>query len=244
MQVQSASAYSAWPLLNVAASQRQQSTIAASAKSTLGAATITDRATISQAARDRLAAHANSAVPSPSGTTAVFETDQGSLTLNIDDYFTPAKQTSGTAFSLPPLLLPNQQNIDALRGHISSAFPQFLAQNHIPFPPSSITYDSEGKIQLPGDYPYAAQFKQALANNPTMARELSTVNALTSDLVEMRKSIPFQQEYAAAGTQAEADAVLAKYRYLFADNRHYATIALQFSADGSLSLTADGEPVS
>lgn len=170
-------------------------------------------------------------------------TDQGSKNLNIDDYFTPAANTGGALASLPPLLLPTQRNIDALASHISAAFPHFLAQNGIPFPPSSVTYDGEGKIQPPPDYPYATEFKQALANYPAMARELSTVNALTSHRVEMKKSIAFQQEYAAA-SPAEADAVVAKYSSLFSGNRHYAAIALHFSANGGLSLSADGQPVS
>lgn len=237
MQIQSAGAYSASSPLNVSSRQKQTSAV-------VTAATSADRTTISQAARDLLAAQSGSNAPAGSSATAVFDTDQGSMALNIDAYFTPKTNTSGSLSSLPPLLLPTQKNIDALTSHISATFPQFLAQNNIPFAPSSITYDREGKVQLPADYPYASEFKQALESNPTMARELSTVNALTSHLVEMKKSIPFQQEYAAATTQAEVDAVVAKYSYLFSANRHYDTIALQFSANGSLTLTADGKPVS
>jgi hypothetical protein len=244
VQVQSASAYSALSLLNIPSRQKQASASAATASSIASAATSADRTTISQAARDLLAAQSRSAAPAGSGATAVFDTNQGSMTLDVDDYFTPKTTTSGSPFSLPPLLLPTQKNIEALTDHISATFPRFLAQNNIPYAPSSITYDREGKVQLPPDYPYASEFKQALANNPTMARELSTVNALTSHWVEMKKSMPFQQEYAAATTQAEVDAVVAKYRYLFSGNRHYDTIALQFSASGSLTLTADGKPLS
>jgi hypothetical protein len=54
-----------------------------------------------------------------------------------------------------------------------------------------------------------------------MSRELSTVNALTSNFVEMQKSRQFQQEYAAATTQAEVDAVVARYSYLFSGNQDY-----------------------
>ena len=165
------------------------------------------------------------------------------MALNIDNYFTPPSSTSGSGLSLPPLLLPSQRNIDALTSHISATFPQFLAQNKIPSAPSSITYDSEGKMQLPPDYAYASEFKQALANNPTMERELRTVNALASHLVEMKKSIAFQREYAAAATQADADAVVAKYSHLFSGSRHYDTIALHFTASGKLSLSADGKPI-
>jgi hypothetical protein len=141
-------------------------------------------------------------------------------------------------------LLPTQNNIDALSNHISETFPQFLSQNNIPTAPSSITYDNEGQIQLPSDYAYASEFKQALANNPTMSKELSTVNALTSHFVEMQKSASFQQEYATTKTKAEANAVVARYSYLFTDNKHYDTIALQISENSRLSLTHDGDPVS
>lgn len=244
MQIQSASAYSAVSLVNIPSRQRQASVIDTTAGSTALAATAADRTTISQAARDVLAAQSISAAPSGGSPTAVFDTDRGSMTLNIDDYFTPHANTSGSLSSLPPLLLPTQKNIDALTRHISATFPQFLARNNIPYGPSSVTYDNQGKIQLPPDYPYASEFKQALANNPAMANELSTVSALTSHLVEMKKSIPFQQEYAATTTQAEADAVVAKYRYLFSGTRHYDTIALHFSTSGSLSLSADGKPIS
>lgn len=246
MQIQSASTYAAASLLNVASRPQQAAAIAAlagSAATAASAATSADTATISQAARDLLAAQAKPAASSGADATAVYDTDQGAMSLNIDEYFTPHANTGGGLSSLPPLLLPSQKNVDALTSHISATFPRFLKQNNIPFAPASITYDREGKVQLPPDYPYAAELKQALADNPTMARELSTVNALTSHLVEMKKSIPFQEEYAAATSQAAADAVVAKYSYLFSNNRQYATIALQFSASGSLSMTADGKPV-
>ncbi len=204
-------------------------------------ATLADRTTISQTARSLSAAQ-----PAAPGNadTAVFETSQGAKNLNIDAYFSPTANTGGSVFTLPPLLLPNQKNINALSSHISATMPQFLAQNNIPSAPASITYDNAGKVQLPPDYPYATQFKQALEDNPTMARELSTVNAFTSHVVEMKKAIPFQQEYAAAATQTEADAVVAKYSYLFSGNRHYDTITLQFTAGGRLSILDDGKLLS
>ena len=192
-------------------------------------ATSADRVSISPAARELHAAE--------------FDTDQGRMGLDIDAYFTPPGP-QGVNLDTLPLLLPSRQNIDALAAHISAAFPGFLAENGIPSAPASIAYDNTGQIQLPADYAYAAQFKQALADHPTMARELQTVNALTSTLVEINKSIPFQQEYAAATSQAAADAVVAKYSYLFSANRHYDSIALNFAADGTLSLTHDGKPLS
>ena len=243
MQIQSASACAALSLQDISPRHKPASAVAA-ASSTAAVASFADAVANSQAARGSRAAQPDAAATAGNAATAVFETDQGSKNLNIDAYFSPATGTGASLSSLPPLLLPNQNNIDALARHISASFPQFLTQNHIPSAPSSITYDSNGQIQLPPDYAYAAQFKQALERNPALARELSTVHALASHLVEMRKAIPFQQEYAAAATQAEADAVVAKYSYLFSGNHHYDIIVLQFSARGSLSLTDDGKPLS
>ena len=217
---------------------------ASAASSRAQAATLVDRTTISQAARDVLAANSDTTTASGGGTSAIFETNKGPISLDIDAYFAPAANTSGAVFTLPPLLLPNQKNIDALTSHISKTMPQFLAQNNIPSAPSKITYNNEEEIQLPPEYPYSAEFKQALKENPAMARELSTVNALTSHVVEMKKSIPFHQEYSETTTKAEADAVIQKYSHLFWGNRHNDSIALLFSASGELSLTANDKPVS
>jgi hypothetical protein len=233
MQIQPASAYRAFSFAQTPARQQP-----ASAAPTANSA---DRATISQAAWELFAAHAKPAPSSGSSATDMIDTSNGPV--SIDDYFAPPG-SQGVDMDFAPLLLPNPKTIDTLTRHIAANFPGFLAENNIPSPPSSITYDNEGKMQLPADYPYAAEFKQALADNPQMDRELRTVNALTSHLVEMKKSIPFNEEYAAAPSQAAADAVVAKYSYLFSNNRHYDAIALNFSANGELSLTHDGKPLS
>lgn len=242
MSIQAISAYAAASLLNQV-SRRQQTSAFSTTTPDAAAANFAERASISDAGRALLAVASDSAKLAADGATAVFDTDRGALALNIDDYFSPPAQKGGAGLSLPPLLLPSRNNIDALSRRISAVMPQLLAQNQIPSPPASISYDREGKLQLPADYAYAEEFKAALAKQPALARELSTVNALTSHWVEMQKSMPFQQEYAAATTQAEANGVVAKYRYLFSEQRHYSTITLQFSAQGGLTLSADGKPL-
>jgi hypothetical protein len=237
VKIQSASIYPACLYQNIASYPKQTLTDV-TANFSASVATRSDTVTISQSARNYLTTQSNSAATPGNSAPAVFDTDQGFKNLAIDAYF--SNEASSSFQTLPPLLLPSKNNIDILTNHISAAFPQFLAQNDIPYAPSSLTYDNEGQVQLPPDYAYASELKQALANNPTMAKELSTVNALTSHFVELQKIAPFQEEYAAATTQAEADAVVARYRYLFSDNHHYDTIALQFSASGRLSLTHDG----
>ncbi|MEJ2632306.1 MAG: hypothetical protein P8011_10925 [Acidihalobacter sp.] len=206
-----------------------------------------DTVSICRAALDLYAAASTqSSLPrasSGSDAKAEFDTTKGTTELDIESYFAPQANQHVTLDSVP-LLLPSQKNINALSDYISAHMPGFLADNGIPAPPANITYDTAGQIQLPADYPYSAEFKQALENNPVMERTLHTTYALTSHMVEMNKSIPFQREYAAATSQAQIDAVIAKYQYLFSTNRHYDKIALNFTANGILSITHDSKPLS
>jgi hypothetical protein len=236
MNIQVASLFTSSPYSVASVSKRQSLATSATVQTT-----IADKLSLSSKATTLSTKPSSSATETTAN--ANFDTDAGSKNLNIDAYFSPNSNVDFSSYSrLPPLLLPSPNNINALSKHISAAMPQFLSENNIPSPPSSISYDNEGKIQLPADYPSAAQFKQALDKNPAMERELRTVNALTSHYVEMSKSIPFIEDYQAANNSAEQAAVVKNYSYLFSANRQYTSIALQFSSQGSLSFTADGEP--
>lgn len=187
--------------------------------------------TISQAARDRLAAETNS-------TKATYDTSQGSQALDIDAYFTP--DPSRPLLSLP-LLAPTKNNIDALSRHVSAAMPDLLVRYGIPQAPASITYDAHGQMQLPEGYRYAEQFRTAMAENPVLARQLSAVNALSSQMSGMAQAMSFDAEYRAARTPAELEAVIAKYRQLLDGHATPASIALHFDERSRLSVTADGQ---
>lgn len=199
---------------------------------------------ISAAAHERLAADnasaTQAAMPAANAGSAAFDTNHGTMTLDIDAYFTPPG-TQGADLDALPLLMPSQKNIDALSGHVSASMGQFLAENGIPSPPASITYDNAGQIQLPAGYPYADAFKQALAEHPAMERELRTVAALSSSVVEMNKSLAFQETYTTASSLAEVAATVAKYRDLFSGNSHVDCIALNFTDKGVLDITHDGK---
>lgn len=188
---------------------------------------------ISEAGRARLAAEASTTA---SNTKAAYDTSQGSKALDIDAYFTP--DPSQSLLSIP-LLLPTQNNIDALSQQVSAKMPGFLAAHGIPEAPTSISYDAYGQIQLPGDYAYAAQFRAALTDNPVLARQLSTVNALSSQMTEMNKALKFDTEYRAARNPSEVQAVIAKYRTLLDGQTTPSTIALHFDGKSRLSVTAD-----
>jgi hypothetical protein len=81
---------------------------------------------------------------------------------------------------------------------------------YIPEPPSTIQSDNQGQIQHPADYPYATQFKQALEETSAMARELHTVNALTSHVNKMEKPAPFNEKRSQAKSLAEQNLIVKK----------------------------------
>ncbi|GHB79548.1 hypothetical protein GCM10008107_31280 [Psychrosphaera saromensis] len=135
--------------------------------------------------------------------------------------------------------MPSQDNVAALTEHLSQKMPEFLTDNNIPEPPSTIQYDNQGQIQLPADYPYATQFKRALEETPTLARELQTVNALASHVNEMKKLIPFNEEFSQAQSLAEQNLIVKKYQHLLNDNRENDTMILNFDSEGKLSITSD-----
>jgi hypothetical protein len=190
---------------------------------------------ISEAGRARLAAEANATA---SNARAAYDTSQGSKALDIDAYFTP--DPSRSLLSIP-LLLPTQNNIDALSRQVAAKMPGFLAAHGIPEAPASISYDAYGQMQLPIDYRYAEQFRAAMSENPVLARQLSTVSALSSQMTGMEKAMSFDADYRAAKTPAEVEAVIAKYRHILFGNAPAATIALHFDGRGRLSVTADGQ---
>lgn len=209
---------------SVAATQNYRTNTAAPA------ASFADVVSISSAARERLAAESQ---PSAT-TTASLDTDKGESALDLDAYFS-SKPANPNA-ELPPLLMPSQRNIDALTEHLNQKFPAFLSANGIPAAPASIQYDSYGQAQFPADYPYAAQLKQALKDNPGMERELSTVKALGEFKNLLDQSIPFQQEYSAASSQDAINAVIAKYSSLLSGNSLPEHSALIFDRNGKMSI--------
>ena len=171
-------------------------------------------------------------------------TDQGQKDIDVDAYFSSPSVSSsmGDLKSLPPLLLPSSHNIDALSKDASAKLKSLLATHHIPTAPTNISFDQNGQIQLPDNYEYADQFKQALKESPSLGRELSTVNSLASQLVGMSSSAGFSAAISQAKTQAEADAVSAKDGPLIYDTQSKYKISLGFDSSGNIQPLADNQP--
>nr|WP_320115910.1 hypothetical protein [uncultured Desulfuromonas sp.] len=240
MQVLSAKGYDVYGVANRSASV-VASVTDQSPSSTAGNSTVQDSVTLSPQARELAASQAASQVKTAA--TAVFNTNKGDVELDIEDYFTPNHKTfSGGIDSLPPLIMPTQDNINALANHISSTLPGLMSNYGIPVAPETIQYDNRGQLVLPDDYPYAEEFTQMLDENPSFARELSTVNALSSQLAGIQRAIAFQEE-SEGMSDSEIAALMSKYTDLF-DGQHSAgDFSLGFTADGSLNVSVNGEQI-
>lgn len=204
--------------------------------------------TISQAARDLFLRDRSDTTSTTSTTaagsassTAVFDTDKGSVGIDIDKYFSASPESPMA--ELPPLMMPSQRNIDALSQHVSSVFPKFLAEHGIPSAPASITYDGSGQPQFPADYPYAKELKAALNDSPVMARELMTTAALASHKDALDQAAEFQEAYRSASSPKELAAVLAKYAGLLSGNQPASQVALTFSGQGAMGVTVNGKNI-
>lgn len=171
------------------------------------------------------------------------DTSEGPITLDLDAYFTPPDTHKTYSNTLPPLLYPTQRNIEVLAEHITQKMPEFLSRNNISKAPASISYDLRGQIQLPDDYAEAQAFQAALDQDPVLDRQLRTVAALSSTWAALNKAIPFQQEYAAATSPAQIQAVIAKYSHLFSGQSLNNNIVLTFSPDKVLTPTENHEPL-
>jgi len=192
-------------------------------------------------------AAAKSEAPEKAASSAIVEmvTGKGNIKIDLDSYFSNTPSTAGFSNinDLPPLLMPSEQNINALTEHVSGRFKQLLEDYNIPSAPEKITFDNEGKMQIPIDYPYANKLNNALEENPGIGRELRTLNAISSHAAAIQEHMPFIEEMGEASSKVEIDKIIAKYSHLLHDNHSYKSMALIFSTEGDVSVTADGEPI-
>ncbi|MDO6426996.1 hypothetical protein Q4489_08240 [Thalassotalea sp. 1_MG-2023] len=163
-------------------------------------------------------------------------TNQGNNDVNLDEYLTNGPQTTPASLKDVELLLPTAHNVDTLAKYSQEKFKDLLSQYNIASPPETISFDNEGQIVIPADYPYTAQLKQALTENPIVENALRTTAALASHYAGIMEGQPFRDEMATARSQADRDRVIEKYSYLFDDNRPAKQIILSFLEDGSLLL--------
>lgn len=211
-------------------------TAAFAPKANAGApAEIAGAVSISDAARARLAAETRPAAATGTGSLVRYDTDKGIVALDIDEYFSGRPRANGE--KLPPLLMPTQQNIDALQQHLSDVFPKFLSEHGIPSAPANITYDTQGQPQFPADYPYADQLSRALKDAPALSSELTAAHALTSAKTALDEAVRSMQQGAPS-----VDAKLSLLPSLLSGEPDQRETFLHFSPTGQLSIASGKSP--
>lgn len=170
------------------------------------------------------------------------DTNQGHIEFNLDEYFSGERKPGPVNLDEIPLLLPTEHNINRLAAYSEKKFNALLEQYDIPAPPKTIEFDQEGNLVLPKDYSYAEQLKQALRDNPEVEKALHTTTALASHYAGIMEAQPYRDEMSTARNQADRDRIIAKYSYLFDDNRPPKQIILNFLEDGSLLLGENPRP--
>ena len=162
------------------------------------------------------------------------DTSQGHNKINLDKYLDPTPQSGHIDIRDIPLLLPTEHNINTLSKYSEDKFKGLLQEYNIPSPPATIEFDNEGKLVLPSGYPYSAELRSALEENPSVENALSTTAALASHYAGIMEGAAFRDEMSTARNQADQDRIVQKYSYLFDDNRPRAQIVLAFLNDGSM----------
>ncbi len=171
-------------------------------------------------------------------------TSKGYVDMDLDALFAnemPKHEGPLRIDDLPPLLMPSADNITAISEHATGRFQMLMKEYGIPEAPEKITFDNEGQMQIPLDYPYSDKLRQMMDENPGLERELQTLNALSSHYAEMKKREPFIEEMSKANSQKEIDFIIQKYKHLLNDSDNYSQIAIEFSPSGTIQMTADGQ---
>lgn len=173
---------------------------------------------------------------------AVVSSNHGQIEIDLDDYFSNEPKHYANLADVP-LLLPSRSNLKVLSQHATERFQQLLKEFEIPEAPESISYNSEGRMILPNDYAYGNELKAALEQNTGLDRELRSLHAISSHVVELEKRMPFVEAMQLASSQAEIDRLIEKYSHLLNDNGDYSEVALRFSEHGKIGVYADGKQV-
>lgn len=188
-----------------------------------------------------------SKAPKPA-TFALMDTNQtsashGKVNLNLDDFYGAEKSPNNgvTLSKLPPLLYPTANNIKTIQAHASERFQNLLQEFNIPYAPEKITFDHTGQMVIPNNYPYKNQLQEAINQTPGLERELRDLNALSSHYAALQSLEVVHEEISNAKNNWEVGEILKKYKSVIEKASQGFDMALKFTPNGELSITADGQ---
>ncbi|MGD8782413.1 MAG: hypothetical protein PVH88_26085 [Ignavibacteria bacterium] len=161
------------------------------------------------------------------------------------DYDTSSSVNNNSESSLlsklDNLMLPTLENLQELTSELEEKLSEFLSESGIssdpPFDLCMHHSSSDNSVVVEGDREDIEEITKLLNEDPEMKQMISNVYAIGSHVINMAEGLEFQQEYIESDNP---ESVVAKYSYLFNDNREMHSFSLRY-ADNSLQILSDNQ---
>ena len=170
----------------------------------------------------------------PNTTTATPTDDSGFVTINV----------SKGGLLASDALLPTRANLQASSAALAQSLNAFLAQQGFGLsPPISVSTDPNSlQVTVTGDRPDAQKIADAINNDPALQRQIHNTAALGSRVSAFAQALQFENQWFAADSQSDDDALISKYSALLSGKQQPAQISLTFNGT-SVGVDADGKPL-
>jgi len=135
------------------------------------------------------------------------------------------------------IILPTMKNVATLASGMEDIMDGLFAENGLPKdPPVELEYSyAENKVKVSGDRDDIAEIEELINADPEIKEYTRSFLAISSTAMAIQESLEFQEEYRNSNNP---EAIVAKYSYLFNDNRKYAEASYMYGTDSA--LLADG----
>ncbi len=145
--------------------------------------------------------------------------------------------------NLPPLLLPNRENVKTLSKSLMEELKAGLASAGIETtPPIEFAVDPyTGEVSIKGGRPDTPQIAAWLKANPDVEHRIQSIAAMASHIGPIEKALEADAAYRAARNPTDVAAVVARYASVYAGQTAVSQFSLIF--DGTdIQILADGQP--
>lgn len=198
------------------------------------------------ASSSQTAISAGSVAPkAASGKESVSSQSSTVVSLSTGQPVEPLTYMPGTGLSslTRSLLLPTRANVAMLASQAGDAINAKLDAAGIPREPGfELAFDdvNSAHVTVKGSRSDAKAIEDLVNGDKELQMTIHNAYALASHIPAIDRAVKFQQEYAAAKTQAEIDAVIGRYSDMFSGHTPAADIGLSFGNDG-LQVSINGE---
>lgn len=180
----------------------------------------------------------------PKVASAAASAPQSSAIVSLSDAARAAAATPpDSPLGLPPLLLPTRANAAKLAAQAGAGIAAALDAAGIPREPGfevAIDDPNSPHVTVRGDRPDAKAIEDLINGDARLQLDIHNADAIASHVPAMERAAAYSAEYAAAQTQAQIDAVNARYSDLLSGLMPPAEIAMRFGKEG-LQLSINGE---